>query len=209
MPTGNSLILERVSFSYPGQSILVLNSLDLIASSGAVIWCVGDNGSGKSTLGKLLCGLFAPTRGRILVDGLDPAHQKVSQRPKLAYVIQQRAYLSFTRATFGHELHFLARRAGLVNVVRILSELQLLSLENANPLDLSYTEAWRAALAIGHILDPVVLFVDELPNLVGQRTVEALQYVLVDRQRRGRITMIAAHELPPENTTRTHTVRFG
>ena len=61
--------LEGVSFAYPGTERLVLEGVNLTLPRGEVIALVGENGAGKSTLVKLLCKLYEPTAGRILVDG--------------------------------------------------------------------------------------------------------------------------------------------
>jgi ATP-binding cassette subfamily B protein len=63
--------LEGVEFAYGDTH--VLGPLDLALPAGATVALVGENGAGKSTLVKLLCGLHAPTAGRILVDGEDLA----------------------------------------------------------------------------------------------------------------------------------------
>jgi ATP-binding cassette subfamily B protein len=61
--------LEGVSFAYPGTDRRVLESVDLDLPAGSVVALVGENGAGKTTLVKLLCKLYEPTAGRILVDG--------------------------------------------------------------------------------------------------------------------------------------------
>jgi ATP-binding cassette, subfamily B, bacterial len=61
--------LEGVSFAYPGTDRLVLEGVDLDLPAGSVVALVGENGAGKTTLVKLLCKLYEPTVGRILVDG--------------------------------------------------------------------------------------------------------------------------------------------
>jgi ATP-binding cassette subfamily B protein len=61
--------LEGVSFAYPGTDHLVLDSVDLSLPARTVVALVGENGAGKTTLVKLLCKLYEPTAGRILVDG--------------------------------------------------------------------------------------------------------------------------------------------
>lgn len=63
--------LEGVTFRYPGQERPVLDDVTLDIPAGAALAVVGENGAGKSTLVKLLCGLYRPTAGRILVDGVD------------------------------------------------------------------------------------------------------------------------------------------
>jgi ATP-binding cassette, subfamily B, bacterial len=67
------ITLDDVSFCYPGADRPVLSHVSLHIPAGAVLALVGENGAGKSTLVKLLCGLYRPTRGRILVDGQDLA----------------------------------------------------------------------------------------------------------------------------------------
>jgi len=62
---------ENVSFSYPGAQTPALNCVNLHIIPGESLAIVGENGSGKTTLIKLLTRLYAPTEGRILVDGLD------------------------------------------------------------------------------------------------------------------------------------------
>jgi ATP-binding cassette subfamily B protein len=61
--------LEHVSFAYPGSDRLALDDLSLELPAGSVVALVGENGAGKTTLVKLLCKLYEPTSGRILVDG--------------------------------------------------------------------------------------------------------------------------------------------
>ncbi|MFI5721541.1 ABC transporter ATP-binding protein [Streptomyces cyaneofuscatus] len=63
--------LESVSFAYPGTDRLILDDVSLTIPAGSTAALVGENGAGKSTLVKLLCGLYRPTSGRILVDGTD------------------------------------------------------------------------------------------------------------------------------------------
>jgi ATP-binding cassette, subfamily B, bacterial len=64
---------ERISFAYPGTDRLVLDQVDLHLKPGSVVAIVGENGAGKSTLVKLLCRMYQPTQGRILVDGAELA----------------------------------------------------------------------------------------------------------------------------------------
>jgi ATP-binding cassette, subfamily B, bacterial len=69
----NGIRFEKVSFAYPGTDRLVLDEVNLRLEPGVVVAIVGENGAGKSTLVKLLCRLYQPTSGRILVDGLELA----------------------------------------------------------------------------------------------------------------------------------------
>lgn len=62
---------EQVSFSYPDSDAPALSGIDLHIRPGESLALVGENGSGKTTLIKLLARLYAPTSGRILLDGRD------------------------------------------------------------------------------------------------------------------------------------------
>jgi ATP-binding cassette subfamily C protein LapB len=65
------LELRQASFRYPGASVDSLSAIDLKINPGERIAIIGRVASGKSTLGRLMCGLYAPTDGEMLVDGLD------------------------------------------------------------------------------------------------------------------------------------------
>ena len=65
------ICLEHVTFRYPGMDRDVLQDVDLTIRAGEHVALVGENGSGKTTLVKLLCRLYDPTGGRILIDGTD------------------------------------------------------------------------------------------------------------------------------------------
>lgn len=68
---GCELVLEHVSFRYPGADADTIHELDLTIRPGEKLAIVGLNGAGKTTLVKLLCGLFDPTDGRVLFNGVD------------------------------------------------------------------------------------------------------------------------------------------
>ena len=62
---------RNVSFRYPNASRDALDGIDLKINPGERIGVIGRVASGKSTLGRVLCGLYAPAGGEMLVDGLD------------------------------------------------------------------------------------------------------------------------------------------
>jgi ATP-binding cassette subfamily B protein len=68
---GDGIRFEDVEFIYPGAATPALSGIDLHVRPGESLALVGQNGSGKTTLIKLLTRLYKPTRGRILLDGLD------------------------------------------------------------------------------------------------------------------------------------------
>ncbi|HVW41579.1 MAG TPA: ABC transporter ATP-binding protein [Amycolatopsis sp.] len=70
-PVRGHVEFRDVSFSYPGADEAALDSVSFEIRPGETVAVVGRNGAGKSTLFKLLCRLYDPTAGRILLDGVD------------------------------------------------------------------------------------------------------------------------------------------
>ena len=65
------LEFRHVSFCYPNTERMVLKDISLTLRSGESLSLVGMNGAGKTTFVKLLCRLYAPTSGQILLNGMD------------------------------------------------------------------------------------------------------------------------------------------
>ncbi len=68
-----SLELRDVTFTYPGAEKPLFEHFDLHIAAGEKLAVVGMNGAGKTTLVKLLCGLYTPDSGSVLLDGRDAA----------------------------------------------------------------------------------------------------------------------------------------
>ena len=70
---GAGITFENVGFRYPGKELWALRGLSLFIPAGQSVALVGHNGAGKTTFIKLLTGLYQPTEGRVLLDGVDIA----------------------------------------------------------------------------------------------------------------------------------------
>ncbi|WP_119307848.1 type I secretion system permease/ATPase [Cohaesibacter haloalkalitolerans] len=66
-----NLNFKKVSFAYPNTDNAVLSDLNLSIKAGERIGVIGKIGSGKTTLGKLIAGLYMPTKGTLLLDGIE------------------------------------------------------------------------------------------------------------------------------------------
>jgi ATP-binding cassette subfamily C protein LapB len=84
-----SMVLENVSFSYPGTDKAVLSEVNLRLKPGDKVGIVGRTGAGKSSLGKLCVGLFQPVAGSVKVGDIDLRQMDVADlRRKVGYVSQ-------------------------------------------------------------------------------------------------------------------------
>ncbi|MEO7386647.1 MAG: ABC transporter ATP-binding protein [Gammaproteobacteria bacterium] len=88
---------EAVSFSYPGARLPALEEITLHIRPGQSLALVGENGAGKSTLIKLLCGLYQPTSGRVVLHGLDVRDwDREALRRQIAVIFQDFNRYQFT-----------------------------------------------------------------------------------------------------------------
>jgi len=86
---GDGIRFEGVSFTYPGTDAAAVQDIDLHIRPGQSLALVGQNGSGKTTLIKLLTRLYAPTRGRVLLDGRDLAEwEETTLRRRIGVIFQ-------------------------------------------------------------------------------------------------------------------------
>jgi ABC-type multidrug transport system fused ATPase/permease subunit len=88
-PFERRVVLDRVSFAYPGTDGDVVKDVSLTIPRGSSIALVGGSGAGKSTLVDLLLGLHSPRSGRILVDDRDITGDLPGWQANLAMVPQE------------------------------------------------------------------------------------------------------------------------
>src|SRR5579859_7021461 len=70
-PLRGEIRFDHVTFAYPGADRNALTDLTFTVNVGETLAVVGRNGAGKTTLFKLICRLYDPNEGRILIDGID------------------------------------------------------------------------------------------------------------------------------------------
>ncbi len=180
---------EHVCFAYPGTERLVLEDIDLRLAPGSVVAIVGENGAGKTTLVKLLCRLYQPTKGRILVDGAELARMPPDAwRSRLSGAFQDFYRFEFTlRHTVGvgdlprlddqAAVTAAVARAGAGDVVQHLAAGLDTQLGPTWPegVELSFGQWQKLALARGFMRErPVVLVLDEPTAALDAETEHAL-----------------------------------
>jgi ATP-binding cassette subfamily B protein len=88
-PMRTGILFEGVTFRYDAGSRNVLEDITLAVRPGQIVALVGSNGAGKTTLIKLLCRLYDPTGGRVLLDGVDLRELSTSAlRQEISVVLQ-------------------------------------------------------------------------------------------------------------------------
>lgn len=88
-----TLVLDAVTYAYPGADLPVLRNVDISARPGQTVAIIGSTGAGKSTLINLVPRLFDVTDGRVLVDGVDVRELQPALLWSKLGLVPQRAFL--------------------------------------------------------------------------------------------------------------------
>ncbi|WP_433618758.1 ABC transporter ATP-binding protein [Dactylosporangium sp. CA-139114] len=205
--------VEDLTFRYPGADRAVLEHVTLDLPAGAVVAIVGENGAGKSTLVKLLCRYYAPTAGRITVDGTDLAavapaawQERVAGTfqdfVKFEYPVREAVGVGDLRRDDPGALPDALARAGATDLVAGLPrglDTQL-GAAWAGGVDLSHGQWQKIALARGFMRRrPLLLVLDEPSSALDAVAEWELfeRYAAAAREpdagASGRITLLVSH----------------
>lgn len=88
-----TLVLDAVTYAYPGADLPVLRNVDISARPGQTVAIIGSTGAGKSTLINLVPRLFDVTDGRVLVDGVDVRELQPALLWSKLGLVPQKAFL--------------------------------------------------------------------------------------------------------------------
>jgi biotin transport system ATP-binding protein len=179
---GAVIRIEGVGHSYGGAPVLLDVDLTLTEQR---IGVVGANGSGKSTLARLLNGLVVPSRGRVLVDGLDTRRDGAAVRRRVGFVFTD-PDAQIVMPTVAEDVAFSLRRSGLgraERAARVHETLQRFGLaaHADHPAHLlSGGQKQLLALASVLVTKPQVLVCDEPTTLLDARNARAVAALLAE-----------------------------
>ncbi len=187
-------------------AVTALNKLNLTIGDGEYLGIIGRTGSGKSTLVQHLNGLLLPTRGQVLVDGVDTADRKSDRRAirqKVGLVFQYPEYQLFEE-TVGADVAFGPRNMGLAAdeiTRRVREALAVVNLDfdkfkDRSPFELSGGQMRRAAIAGVVAMHPKVLVLDEpTAGLDPRGRSELLQEISRMRETLGITVILVSHSM--------------
>ncbi len=193
---------ERVWFAYEGERS-VLRDVSLHVPAGARLGIAGATGAGKTTLVSLLTRFYDPTRGRILLDGVDLRDYRLADlRSQFAIVLQEPLLFStsiaeniaYARQGAGlDEIEEAARAANVHDFIAGLPDGYDTEVGERG-MRLSGGERQRISLARAFLKDASILLLDEPTSSVDVGT-EAAIIEAMERLMAGRTTVMIAHRL--------------
>lgn len=199
---------DNVSFAYSGSQPgtagrTVLENVNLDVQPGQIIALLGATGSGKSTITNLIPRFYDPTRGRILIDGIDIRKVTLqSLRSQMAMVLQETTLfigtiqenIAFGRAGATFEEVVEAARAAQAHDFIMEQPHGYETIVGERGVTLSGGQKQRIALARALLTDPRILILDDATASVDTQTERLIQTAL-DRLMEGRTTFVIAHRL--------------
>jgi ATP-binding cassette, subfamily B, bacterial MsbA len=195
---------EKVSFTYPTRIEPALVDVDLQIRPGETVALVGGSGGGKTTLVNLLPRFYAPSSGRILIDGHDIQSLTLdSLRANIALVSQEivlfndSVYANIAYGRMGgaaeRDVIAAAEAAHAMTFIRETPE-GLNTLIGENGLRLSGGQRQRLAIARAILKNAPLLILDEATSALDSESERQVQAAL-DALMRARTTIVIAHRL--------------
>ncbi|UCH31588.1 MAG: ABC transporter ATP-binding protein [Candidatus Bathyarchaeota archaeon] len=194
------IAVENVYFTYP-IGIEALKGVSLTIEDGEFIAIMGQNGAGKTTLIKHFNGLLKPTRGDILVDGVNTKKTSVAKLAQTVGFVFQNPDTQLFCETVEDEVAFALKNFGFKKATiekRIVWALNLLGLteyRKTSPFMLSGGERKRVALASVLAWNPKVVVLDE--PTIGQdyQQKEKLRQFIIQLNTQGKTVVIVTHDV--------------
>ena len=195
--------VENLTYRYP-DGTLALRDVSLEIHHGEFIALIGQNGSGKTTLSKCLNGLFKPTEGRVIVDGLDTRHSSItSLATRVGYVFQNPDHQIFNNSVW-KEIAYGPRNIQLPEdevKARVEESAKVVGLDpslfDTHPFFLPKGIRQRVAIASILALRPRMIIVDE--PTTGQdmkQSLEIMDFLRMLHEEKGHIIVIITHDMP-------------
>ena len=193
---------EHVSFQYSDDRVIV-DDISFVAKPGEMVALVGLTGAGKSTLVSLIPRFFEPTKGRVLIDGIEVGKFRLrSLRERIAIVLQDAMLFGGTLADnirYGRldatdaDIEAAAKAAHAHDFIMRLPNGYRTTIAEAGGT-LSGGERQRVSIARALLKNAPILILDE-PTSSLDAISEAAVFSALKRLRQGRTTIVIAHRL--------------
>jgi ABC-2 type transport system ATP-binding protein len=156
-------MIENLKHTYDGK-YFALNDLSLSIKKGEVFGLLGKNGAGKTTLIKVLTTLIRPTSGKLVILGMDPAHEGKEIRRRIG-VVQQGESFDFTTVEGNFDIYgvlwSVPKKVRLQRREELIKMFGLQDVRKQRSFDLSGGQKRRVQVAREMIHDMDILFLDE------------------------------------------------
>jgi putative ABC transport system ATP-binding protein len=186
-------------FGHDETSVCAVDKLSFTCPGGAFWAIMGPSGSGKSTILHLIAGLTTPTRGSVLVEGVDVAQMTSSEsaalrRRRIGYVLQSFNLLPFLTAAenVGMPLVLDGVKQSEIDA-RVAEALEMVNVSHRaahHPNHLSGGEQQRVAIARALVIRPAIILADEPTGNLDRAGGRSIMDLILDVNERTKVTIL-------------------
>jgi putative ABC transport system ATP-binding protein len=209
--SGSAIEAINLTMTYRSGKLIVpaVQDLCLTVNHGEFVAVMGPSGCGKSTLLHLLGGLLRPTRGKVLIDGIDisnlaDSERTAMRREKIGYVFQRFNLLPTLTAKGNIELAKKIHGNGHMGVNGVDQIFNMLGLQDKfhfHPSELSGGEQQRVAIARAVINKPSIVLADEPTGSLDSRNSRIVLQILRDlNEKLGQTIVMITHDSEAAST---------
>lgn len=192
--------MKDVWKTYPN-GVKAINGIDISIKKGEFVYVVGPSGAGKSTFIKMMYREEKPTKGTIIINGMNLTSLKEKQVPylrrKIGVVFQDFRLLPtltvYENVAFALEVIEEAPTSIKKRVMQVLDIVKLKNKARFLPSELSGGEQQRVAIARAIVNNPNVLIADEPTGNLDPDTAWEIMHLLEDINNRGTSIVMATH----------------
>jgi len=181
-------------------SFTAVDDITLAVPRGEFFGFLGPNGAGKTTTIKMMAGLFAPTSGRITIDGHDVVKDPLSAKKCISYVPEQpflyekltgREFLYFIGGLYRMEKKSVARK-----IEELVDHFEIGDWVDKRTEDYSQGMKQRVTIAAALVHEPKVLIIDEPMIGLDPRSAKIVRETLRKKVSGGASIFMSTHSLP-------------
>ena len=192
--------IDKLWHAYP-EGITALKNVSLRICEGEFVAVMGRNASGKTTLVKHINGLLQPTKGKVIVNGIDTRRATIAQLSRKVGFIFQNPNDHIFADTVEEEIAFILKNLGFDSgeiAARIDEMLEMFALKEFRkryPRSLSGGERQRVAMASVLVARPRVLILDEPTRGMDYRLKSELMRFLNGYREKGNTVVLVTHDV--------------
>jgi lipopolysaccharide export system ATP-binding protein len=180
----------------------VVDGVDFHVNRGEIVGLLGPNGAGKTTSFRITCGMIAPNKGQVLLNGQEVTDWPMYRRARdggMGYLAQESSVfrkLSVQQNLIGMmELLGMGWRERRKRCDELLNQFNIVHLKRAKASSLSGGERRRLEIARCLVSNPKIILLDEPFTGIDPVTIQTIQQIIRDLRARGIAILITDHQV--------------
>lgn len=192
-------MLKLVNLTKKFGSFTAVNNVNLEINAGDFFGFLGQNGAGKTTTIKMITGLYSPTTGRVLINGIDISQNPIEAKQLIGYIPDQpflyekftgREFLYFCGGLYKIDKNTLRKKIDI-----IIEQLKIDQWVDKRTEEYSQGMKQRIAIASGLLHDPKLIVVDEPMVGLDPQSALVVKNVLKQKASEGVAIFMSTHSL--------------